>query len=128
MSSEAEPTSTKRGQYDNTSEGSRSPKRLKTQEEETPDVIMVDARDLEEEDDEPVSPGTNTPESLLPPSHALLDAPPPVYTEDGSMQKIMEADVGISEYVGHDVAMINGIIKQRCVGFFVFIGVIRPPG
>ncbi|GBE79670.1 pseudouridine synthase [Sparassis latifolia] len=59
-------------------------------------------------------------ESLLPPSHAFLGAPAPVYTEDGSMQRIMETDVGISEYVGHDVPQIEGIIKQRFTDFLVF--------
>ena len=32
----------------------------------------------------------------------------------GSMQQIMETDVGISEYIGFDVPKIEGIIKQRC--------------
>jgi len=54
-------------------------------------------------------------ESMLPPSHAMLGAPPPVYTSDGLMQRIMETDVGISEYIGHDVPKIEGIIKQRLV-------------
>ena len=52
-------------------------------------------------------------ESMLPPSHALLGAPPPLYTTDGSMQRIMETDVGISQYIGSDVPQVSGIIKQR---------------
>jgi tRNA pseudouridine13 synthase len=47
----------------------------------------------------------------LPPSHALLGVPPPI--SDGLVFRIMETDVGISEYVGRDVPKIHGIIKQR---------------
>ena len=87
------------------------PKRTKLDETEGvgEDVQMSDAvQDLE------AAPAGQKPvESLLPPSHALLGAPSPVYTPDGSMQRIMETDVGISEYVGHDVPQIQGIIKQR---------------
>ncbi|KAI0832348.1 tRNA pseudouridine synthase D [Trametes gibbosa] len=36
------------------------------------------------------------------------------------MQRIMETDVGISEYIGHDVPKIEGIIKQRFTDFLVF--------
>ncbi|KAI0701819.1 pseudouridine synthase [Cytidiella melzeri] len=36
------------------------------------------------------------------------------------MFRIMESDVGISEYVGHDVPKIEGIIKQRFTDFLVF--------
>ena len=54
-------------------------------------------------------------EVTLPPSHSLLGVRPPEYSEDGSIQRIMETDVGISEYVGHDVPKIEGIIKQRYV-------------
>jgi hypothetical protein len=67
------------------------------------DVAMLDAPEVTEK----------AAESLLPPSHALLNAPSPVYTDDGSMQRIMETDVGISEYIGHEVPRIEGIIKQR---------------
>ncbi len=96
---------------------SRSPKRTKIDAEDNveQDVTMTDpesstnpATDLSE-----VPP--KEPDSLLPPSHVFLNAPPAVYTPDGSMQKIMETDVGISEYVGHDVPKIEGIIKQRSV-------------
>lgn len=80
--------------------------------EDNKEIIVVDVEDLEDKD-EPLQDQLHEKETLLPPSHALLSAPPPVYTEDGSMQKIMETDVGISEYVGHDVPMIKGIIKQR---------------
>ena len=77
----------------------------------TCEVAVVSISELEEQEDtEP-----QKSESLLPPSHALLNAPPPVYGPDGAMQQIMETDVGISEYVGHDVPRIEGIIKQRYV-------------
>ncbi|THG97146.1 hypothetical protein EW026_g4807 [Hermanssonia centrifuga] len=101
---------------------SRSPKRTKLDAEDNveQDVTMTDpesstnpATDLSE-----VPP--KEPDSLLPPSHVFLNAPPAVYTPDGSMQKIMETDVGISEYVGHDVPKIEGIIKQRFTDFLVF--------
>lgn len=78
------------------------------------EVAVVSVADLEEEDYEQGSSSANTePESLLPPSHSLLNAPPPVFGPDGAMQRIMETDVGISEYIGHDVPAIEGIIKQR---------------
>ena len=87
-----------------------SAKRAKLDEEKTAeDVEMADALGDAEADAAP----EKVAESLLPPSHSLLNAPSPVYTPDGSMQRIMETDVGISEYVGHDVPQINGIIKQR---------------
>lgn len=88
----------------------RSPKRTKLDSTsrtgdsaDTTVAASVDASNTEEKQ----------PESLLPPSHAFLGAPPPVYTPDGSMQRIMETDVGISEYIGRDVSKIEGIIKQR---------------
>ena len=77
---------------------------------ETCEVAVVSVSELEEQ----AEPASQEPESLLPPSHTLLNAPPPVFGPDGSMQQIMETDVGISEYVGHDVPKIGGIIKQRC--------------
>lgn len=77
------------------------------------EVAVIDISELEEQD--AIDNATNQErESMLPPSHALLNAPPPVYGPDGSMQQIMETDVGISEYIGHDVPPIEGIIKQRC--------------
>ena len=77
---------------------------------DAPEVAVVSVSELEEQENVPTS---GEPESLLPPSHALLNASPPVYGPDGAMQQIMETDVGISEYVGHDVPKIEGIIKQR---------------
>ncbi|CDO71290.1 hypothetical protein BN946_scf184908.g47 [Trametes cinnabarina] len=84
-------------------------------------VAVVSVADLEEEENaQDASASSQEPESMLPPSHALLNAPPPVYGPDGSMQRIMETDVGISEYIGHDVPRIEGIIKQRFTDFLVF--------
>jgi tRNA pseudouridine13 synthase len=53
--------------------------------------------------------------SFLPPSHALLGTSPPLQTDGSSMARIMEADVGISEYIAKGVPKIDGIIKQRSV-------------
>lgn len=86
------------------------------------DVVMNDGQgatvvslsELEESEAMDSSPTDERPESMLPPSHTMLNAPPPVYGPNGMMQQIMETDVGISEYIGHDVAKIEGIIKQRC--------------
>ena len=78
------------------------------------EVAVVSVSELEEQDAMDTT-ADKEPESLLPPSHALLNAPPPVYGPDGEMQQIMETDVGISEYIGFDVPKIEGIIKQRCV-------------
>jgi hypothetical protein len=47
----------------------------------------------------------------LPSSHSLLGIPQP--SGDGFVLRILERDVGISEYVGRDAPSINGIIKQR---------------
>lgn len=116
--SSAQSTVRPREQDDLNAEQEPSSKRTKLEDEGPVDVIMVDIAELEEKENNSAEPtqenvDSKENESLLPPSHALLGAPPPVYTEDGSVQKIMETDVGISEYVGHDVPMINGIIKQR---------------
>jgi len=53
------------------------------------------------------------PEHILPPSHTFLGVPVPPVPSDGSAFKILETDVGISEYVGRGVSKIDGIIKQR---------------
>lgn len=54
------------------------------------------------------------PDNILPPSHILLNAPKAVDTSDGVF-RLLETDVGISEYVGKGVSKIEGIIKQRFV-------------
>lgn len=56
-------------------------------------------------------------ENLLPPSHVLLGTTKPSLPSDGSIYKVLETDVGISEYISCDVPEISGIIKQRCVHF-----------
>jgi tRNA pseudouridine13 synthase len=52
-------------------------------------------------------------ESILPPSHSLLGTAPPLQDENGAIIRLMESDVGISEYIAKNVSKINGIIKQR---------------
>lgn len=105
--------STTRSREPDEEDASRSPKRTKLSAE----PVIVDLQDVEM--DEAPAPANETaataegPENLLPPSHSLLGLPPPACTPDGSMVCVMESDVGISEYVGHDVPKIEGIIKQR---------------
>jgi tRNA pseudouridine13 synthase len=62
-----------------------------------------------------VQPEETPPTRILPPSHALLVAPRHADSSEGSDPRILETDVGISEYVGRDIPKIEGIIKQRCV-------------
>jgi hypothetical protein len=52
-------------------------------------------------------------DNLLPPSTSLLGS----HVQDGYMFQGSEKDVGITEYISHDVSSIEGIIKQRCVSF-----------
>ena len=52
-------------------------------------------------------------ETILPPSHSLLETAPPLQDESGAIIRLMESDVGISEYIAKNVPKINGIIKQR---------------
>ncbi|KAI0036796.1 pseudouridine synthase [Vararia minispora EC-137] len=59
-------------------------------------------------------------ESLLPPSHALLEVVPPQHTAEGAVIRIMETDVGISEYIMQSVPTVGGIIKQRFTDFLVY--------
>jgi tRNA pseudouridine13 synthase len=54
-------------------------------------------------------------ETILPPSHSLLGTAPPLQDESGAIIRLMESDVGISEYIAKNVQKINGIIKQRYV-------------
>jgi tRNA pseudouridine13 synthase len=94
----------------------RSPKRSRTEGE-------VGAEDLGDNVDAtaltigetPIEGKTNKPESagVLPPSHSLLSAPRDAVNSEGPELRVMETDVGISEYVGHDIPKIDGIIKQR---------------
>jgi hypothetical protein len=59
--------------------------------------------------------------NILPPSHSLLGIAPPLQDENGSIIRIMESDVGISEYIAKDAPKIGGIIKQRCAALVVCI-------
>jgi tRNA pseudouridine13 synthase len=54
-------------------------------------------------------------ETILPPSHSLLGTAPPLQDESGAIIRLMESDVGISEYIAKNVPKISGIIKQRYV-------------
>lgn len=67
----------------------------------------------------PDSADTTTNETILPPSHSLLGTAPPLQDESGAIIRIMESDVGISEYIAKDVPKMSGIIKQRCALRFV---------
>lgn len=67
-----------------------------------------DSQDTSEES----STGFGPDNSVLPPSHALLGIPKPV-AKEGSALNFLEADVGISEYIGRGEAKVEGIIKQR---------------
>ncbi|KAJ6628742.1 pseudouridine synthase [Mycena sp. CBHHK59/15] len=85
--------------------------------------LVFHERDQDEQDAEPASKRPkldDEPDSdhILPPSHALLGIPFPV-PKDGAMN-FVEADVGISEYIGHGISKIEGIIKQRFTDFLVY--------
>ena len=93
----------------------RSPKRAKVED----DNKNTDASALPEHEEAiitSVDSDSSVVENLLPPSHVLLGASKPAVAPDVTMYRIMEADVGISEYIARDVPEISGIIKQRCVG------------
>jgi len=59
--------------------------------------------------------------NILPPSHSLLGIAPPLQDENGAVIRLMESDVGISEYIAKDAPKIGGIIKQRCAAHVVRI-------
>ncbi|KAF8974462.1 pseudouridine synthase [Flammula alnicola] len=73
----------------------------------------------ETSEDSKVALTSSTAEHILPPSHALLGIPLPV-AKAGSPMNFLEADVGISEYIGRGEAKVEGIIKQRFTDFLVF--------
>ncbi|KAI0304237.1 pseudouridine synthase [Russula brevipes] len=58
-------------------------------------------------------------ETILPPSHSLLGTVVPIQDESGAIIRLMESDVGISEYIAKGVPKIGGIIKQRFTDFLV---------
>ena len=62
-----------------------------------------------------IAPTDTEAENLLPPSHVLLGTTSTTTSKDGTMLRIMETDVGISEYISKNVPRIEGIIKQRRV-------------
>ncbi|KAI0322480.1 pseudouridine synthase [Amylostereum chailletii] len=97
-------------------EGGRSPKRVKTDHEPSGDIGDVSTPTNEDGLNQPLPDSGST----LPPSHALLGTAPPLCSEDGSILRIMETDVGISEYISKGVPKIGGIIKQRFTDFLVF--------
>jgi hypothetical protein len=85
-------------------ESGRSPKRLKA--DGTNPIVFAEADVVLQPMDSPLL------KNHLPPSHALLGVPQQDLA-DGSLFRLTESDVGISEYVGRDVSKIDGIIKQR---------------
>lgn len=98
----------------------RSSKRVKVFEIDGDDVVMQDTEEkvseLEATEAGPSETNVQVDEgNLLPPSHALLGLPSPACLPDGTLQKVMETDVGISEYIGHDIPTVEGIIKQRYI-------------
>jgi tRNA pseudouridine13 synthase len=96
MSTESAPTRAR--ELDDSQDG-RSPKRTKIDESLTGSKSSGDPELAD----------------VLPPSHVLLG---PTLSSDGSIYRILEADVGISEYIASDVPKISGIIKQRYVSPF----------
>ena len=61
----------------------------------------------------PIAPPDSPKDTVLPPSHSLLGTTPPLQDESGAIIRLMESDVGISEYIAKKIPKINGIIKQR---------------
>ncbi|KAG8742340.1 hypothetical protein FRC10_001621 [Ceratobasidium sp. 414] len=61
-------------------------------------------------------PKTYDVDNLLPPSTSLLG----LQVQDGYVFQGSEKDVGITEYISHDVPSIEGIIKQRFTDFLVY--------
>lgn len=90
---------------------------IREREQDDADFERYSKRPKVEDTTQPVE-GSSTepvqPDTILPPSHILLNAPKAVDTSDGVF-RLLETDVGISEYVGKGVSKIEGIIKQRFV-------------
>jgi tRNA pseudouridine13 synthase len=63
-------------------------------------------------------------EDILPKSHSLLGAPRHAGSGSGDRLRIRETDVGISEYVGHDIPRIEGIIKQRWLYHYFEVAIL----
>lgn len=79
-------------------------------ENEPPSKRVKLASESAAENDNPAT-KTYDVSNLLPASTALLRP----QVQDDYMFQGSEKDVGITEYISHDVASIDGIIKQRCV-------------
>ena len=97
----------KRLKVDDTAEGSKSAPDFST----TSPIVASDSATIAAK------------ETILPPSHSLLGTAPPLQDESGAIIRLMESDVGISEYIAKNVPKINGIIKQRCA-----LNIIPPKG
>ena len=87
---------------------------------EAPPLKRIKIDDTAAETDVQIStppPTTVAPDELeaniLPLSHSLLGIASPLRDENGAIIRLMESDVGISEYVAKDAPKIGGIIKQR---------------
>lgn len=83
-------------------------------------VEIVVVSETEQEIDEDPNPNQKSDtdpklQNFLPPSRILLGANPSGPTSNPEFSRTTEVDVGISEYVSHDVPPIHGVIKQRCV-------------
>ena len=87
------------------SDDERETKRLKT--DHSGDTAEVAANAESTRPEEATSMFSS--EDLLPPSKALLPHKP----SGLDIYRVSEPDVGISEYISHDVPRIDGIIKQR---------------
>ncbi|KAF7301777.1 TRUD domain-containing protein [Mycena indigotica] len=80
----------------------------------------------ERDQDEQAEPASKRPkldgpapaQDIFPPSHVLLGVPLPELTN--GFLNFSERNVGISEYVGHGIPKIEGIIKQRFTDFLVY--------
>lgn len=110
-----------REEDDNESDTSHGSKKARLDDESgvSQDVAMEESPALPETVQGEDTDASKREESILPPSHALLGIPTPTYSAADGVLRIMESDVGISEYVGHDVPKIEGIIKQRSVHSFL---------
>jgi len=106
---------TARPREDDELQDERAPKRLRLSEDEPhqADAVIGDATTGEAAQGQV---HVYNLENLLPPSRELLGLQPtPQIPLDGVMHRTSEPDVGISEYIGKGLPMIQGIIKQRYV-------------
>ena len=106
---------TVRPREDDELQDERTPKRLKLLEDEPHQAdIIVGGPTADEKVQDQIH--VYNLENLLPSSRELLGLPvTPQIPPDGVMHRTSEPDVGISEYIGKGLPMIQGIIKQRYV-------------